>query len=563
MTMTELIIVNGDVRPMTPGGERFEALATDGGRVVALGATHEIEALAGRNTVVLDAGGRTVLPGFIDAHTHLGLVAQSFAIGVDCRSPTVRSVTEIAERAAARARTVPRDTWLLLQGTTFQDELVEEGRFPTPDELTAASADHPIVYRSSLHHTIANRRALELAGIDENTPEPPSGRIERDETGRPTGVMAEMFDRFPIPEPTGADIAGSVLDVGHNLYLANGVTSIQEIWDSRDVLAMIAEKVRSRELPLRVKAYGWVPLAGTLEEVSARGLGGVDEEADWLEYGGVKLFFDGGTSAHTAAFYDDYLDAPGTRGALTGAPEELMRQLGRAHAHGAQVMVHAAGDRAYDVMLDAVEQAHRAHPRDDARHRIEHGANVAWSTERTQRSLRLGVLPAPNVGFIRTYGEFWEKALGAERARPCVPLATLLAAGHPVPGTSDTSGGDPSLLDPLRNMDTALQRITVGGRPVDPEERIDVEQALEMYTRHAAWAGRTESSRGTLETGKLADVVVLSERLRDDARDAFADVRVHHTIVGGRIVHTAAHDAAHDAIRRRSASSNDDLQELS
>lgn len=547
---TSLVILNADVRTMVGGDGPQQALAMSDGRVRAVGSNADIEGLAGRATTVLDAGGRTVLPGFIDAHTHLGLVAQSFAIGVDCRSPTVTTLAELLERAAARARTAAAGTWLLLQGTTFQDELVAERRFPTPEELNGISAEHPIVYRSSLHHTIANRRALELAGIDEHTPDPPSGRIERDANGRPTGVMAEMFDRFPIASPTTQELDASLTRVARDHYLANGVTAIQEIWDSPTVARSMADKVRSGEMPLRIRNYGWVPLAGSLEAIAGGDLGGVAAQPDWFEFGGVKLFADGGTSSHTAAFYEDYADSPGTRGELTYPAEELAALVRVAHEHDVQVLIHAAGDRAYDTALDAFEHAQAASPRPKLRHRIEHGANTAWSDERTQRCLRLGVLPVPNVGFIRTYGDFWEQALGAGRARPSIPLRTLIEAGLPVPGSSDTSGGDPSLLDPLRNMATALARRTLSGRQIDLGERLDVDQALVMYTRNAAYAGRWESVLGTLESGQLGDAVVLSRRIEDDASEPFDGLCVHHTIVAGRRVYTAPEDAAHDAIRR-------------
>jgi predicted amidohydrolase YtcJ len=538
----EIIIVGADVRTMSPRAERdgaIEALATRAGRIVALGTAAELEQLRGPKTVTIDARGATVLPGLIDAHGHFGHMARSMATAVDCRTPPVRSVADILDRAAERARSVAPGTWILLQGTTFQDELTADGRFPTPRELTDVSADRPIVYRSSIHNLVVNRCALELAGINRDTPEPAGARIERDSGGEPTGVLAEMFDHFPIPKPTDGELADSIVEVAWRQYLAHGVTSIQEIWDSAQVMRLLAGSVAEREVPLRVRGFGWVPLAGSVPEVASGTIADVSLERDWFEGGGVKLFLDGGTSSHTAAFYEEYVDAPGQRGALTYELGELTDYIREAHAAGAQVALHAAGDLAQDIALAAFELA-GVRPRDDLRPRIEHGANTAWSARRTAWCKRLGVLPVPNLGFIYNYGEFWPRALGAKRSRDCVPLRSLLADGFEIPSSSDTTGGDPRLLDPFHNMWCAITRKTFTGRTIDPEQRITREQALTMYTRYAAHAGYWESSRGTLQEGKLADIVVLEQPIDEVGDEDFAQLKVAHTIVDGKLVYSAS-----------------------
>ncbi len=485
----DIVIMDGDVRTMSPGcSSDATSLAARGGRILAVGTSTQVESLRGPSTTVVDAQGATVLPGLIDAHGHFGHVARSMASAVDCRTPPVTSIADILARARERTSQVAPGTWILLQGTTFQDELLADDRFPTPQELTDVSEEHPIVYRSSIHNVVANRCALRLAGIDRRTPEPPGTRIERDAAGEPTGVLAEMFDRFPIPEPTDVELASSVANVAWGHYLANGVTSIQEIWDSAQVMRLLASASAAGEIPLRVRGFGWVPLAGSLPEVASGAIADVPLRADWFEGGGVKLFVDGGSSSHTAAFYEEYLDAPGKRGALTYELGELTDHIRQAFEAGAQVALHAAGDLAQDISLAAFELA-GARAGDGRRSRIEHGANTAWSAQRTAWCKRAGVLPVPNLGFIYNYGEFWPRSLGEQRSRDCVPLRTLLAEGFEVPGTSDTTGGDPRLLNPFHNMWCAMTRTTFAGRTIDPGERIDREQALAMYTRHAAHAG--------------------------------------------------------------------------
>lgn len=552
----DLLVVGGDVRTMDPRRPRAQALAACDGRIVAVGSTAELRGLRGSDTETIDARGATVLPGLIDAHGHFGHVARSMAAAVDCRTPPVGSIADILDRAAERARGAAPGTWILLQGTTFQDELIADGRFPTPAELTAVSMEHPIVYRSSLHHVVANRRALADAGIDAATAEPPGAHIERDPaTGEPTGVLAEMFDRLPIPPATEAQLADSIHRVAWEHYLAHGVTSIQEIWDSVEPMRLLARAVREREIPLRVRGLGWVPLAGTVAEVAAGAIGDVPLERDWLEGGAVKLFADGGTSSHTAAFYEEYLDAPGRRGALNYELGELAELIVEAQQAGAQVAVHAAGDLAQDLTLAAFELAASApgapasassgaNPYAHLRPRIEHGANTAWSARRTEWCKRLGVLPVPNLGFIHNYGEFWARSLGERRSRDCVPLRTLLDAGFQVPGTSDTTGGDPRLLNPFHNIWCAVTRETFAGRTIDPGQRISREEGLSMYTRFAAHAGHWETSRGMLAPGMLADVIVLTQPL-DDVRDGdLGAVTVAQTIVDGRLVYERERHAA-------------------
>ena len=514
---------------MDDSGTRATAVAIAGGRITAVGGDHDLESLVGTGTRVIEAAGRTVLPGLIDAHTHLGFVARNAAGTVDCRTPPVRRVGDILDRAAERARSTAPGTWIVLQGSNFQSELVEDRRFPTPGELTAVSAEHPILYLSSVHALIVNQKALELAGIDGSTEDPPGSHIERDADGNPTGRLADMLDRFPIPSPSEAELAGAVRAVVRDHYLANGVTSVHEIWDSALVMRLLAEAIASREAPLRVSGYGWVPLAGSVTEVASGRIGDVRLEEDWFEFGGVKLFADGGSSSHTAAFYEDYADSPGQCGSLVYEPDELAELVRQAHDAGSQLMIHAVGDRATDVVIDAYERT----PRAGLRPRIEHGANVAWNAERAARCKAAGVLPVPNPGFVWNYAVFWPKALGAERARGCIPLRTLLDDGFEVPGNSDTTGGAPQLLNPFHTMWAALNRRTFRGEQIDAEERITRHEALTMYTRYAARAGRQEASRGTLEVGKLGDVIVLDRPLDQVSDEEFNSITVAHTLVGG------------------------------
>jgi predicted amidohydrolase YtcJ len=265
---------------------------------------------------------------------------------------------------------------------------------------------------------------------------------------------------------------------------------------------------------------------------------GVETEPDWLELRGVKLFADGGTSSYTAAFHQDYPSRPGHAGKLSYDDAEMEDLIGTAHRAGVQILVHACGDRAQDQVLRAFEKVAAGSP-PERPHRMEHLGNTLWDGDRAAWCRRAGVLPAPNCEFIWNYGEFWPGALGADRARKCVPLRSMLDAGFEVPGTADTTGGALVTLSPLHNMWRAVTRKTFRDRVIDPEERISIGEALTMYTRSAAIAGGCGASRGTLEKGKLGDLVMLSTDVDRITPDELEDVRVAHTVVGGQVVFSA------------------------
>ena len=534
-----LAVLNGDVRTMDAANSRFEAVYTVDGRIRQLGTNEEIRELIGPDTVVIDAGGKTVLPAFADAHTHWSLLAKNNAQYVDARTPPVESVADIVERGRSAAAGKPAGEWVQLQGNTFQAEQLKEQRLPRIEELDAISRDHPVLYRASLHTIAVNSAALALAGIDENTVPPAGGHIGKDpDTGRLNGYLAEMYGALPLPEPTLDQLEASVVETGKKLFLGNGIASIQEFWETPDIVRAQSRSVLSREVPLRVQVYGWVPLAGDMDHVLKQAIDGVEEEADWFEFSGIKFFADGGTSARTAAVHEDYEGYPSQRGELLYSSDALYEAILRSHDAGAQILIHAAGDRAQDECLDAFERlVAKRGPIGDRQYRLEHCGNVLWTQERAARCLKLGVQPVPNIGFLHVYAEFWTKAFGETRSRPSVPLHTMLGQGFEIPGTSDTTGGDLTLINPFHNIWQAITRKTYKGRVLDAEEAITLDQGLRMYTRYSAIAARKLDRRGSLEVGKFADIVIASINMHDAPVDAIRDARALYTIVDGLIAH--------------------------
>ena len=536
--MPDLLLINGRLAgaPVTPG-VTHDAIAVRDSRIAAIGDSATMLAAAPEDVTVLDADGRLVVPGFVDAHTHWGLCAQAESRAADCRiADSVEDILRVAREAVAET---PTGEWVFLQGASFQDGRVREGRFPTGAELDAISTDHPIIYKSQLHHVVVNSHALRLAGITRETPDPPGSHIDRNpDTGEPTGELHDMWAMLPLPADDSRMTEAAMKRVGWDHFLSQGVTTLLEIVDSPQIMEMQRRLIADGEVPMRMRAVPWLPKAATIDEALewAQSSDGPWIE-DWFEFDGIKLFSDGGTSVCTAAFHDDYVGQPGNRGSLVYSDEQLRELLTAIHRQGLQALVHAAGDRAQDQVVAAFGDIGDRDEVRGARHRIEHMGNVGWSEDRARACEAVGVLPMPNLGFTYHFGEYWPRVLGSKVESQEIPLRSMLQRGFPLAGTSDTSGPDLVILHPLHNLATATLRQTYTGRVVNPSERIPASSALDMYTRGSAYSCRIEASRGTLEVGKLGDIAVIDGWKGDtEDEDTLRDLSVAHTIVGGDVV---------------------------
>jgi predicted amidohydrolase YtcJ len=524
----DLVLTGGIVWTGVDGAASAQAVAMKDGVIVAVGSNAELRQHIGSDTRTVDLAGRFVMPGFADDHTHF--MSGGFQLAsVDLR--TAATPEEFANRIAAFAATQPAGQWIL--GGDWDHELWPGAPLPDRAWFDAVTPDHPVaVNRLDGHMLVANTVALRLAGITRDTPDPPGGSIVRDpRTGEPTGVLrdeAMALVYAVVPDPTDAE-RDEAFRRAQQHALSAGVTMIHDMGDW-SALATYRRAHASGELLLRI--YSFVPLATwerLRDHVAAEGRGD-----DRLRWGGLKGMVDGSLGSTTAWFHAPYSDDPSTSGLVVTDTADLHSWIVGADAAGLHVAVHAIGDRANDWLLDAFADAVQRNGGRDRRFRIEHAQHLTPAA--IDRMAALGVLPSMQPYHAIDDGRWAGKRIGDERIRTTYAFRSLLDAGAGLMFGSDWTVAP---LEPLLGIDAAVTRRTIDGAHPDgwvPEQRITVEEALRAYTLANARGAFMEERLGTLEPGRLADIVVLSTDPRTQTA-TLGDIQVEYTIVGGRIVH--------------------------
>lgn len=528
------LLLSGGVVHRSPG----EATGADGllvrdGVVAAVGPSAGLREQAPAGTRVVHLGGRTVLPAFIDSHTHFhrGAILRRLFLDFDALRPA--SVAAVCALVAERARETPPGAWI--QGDSLSAVRLAEGRLPDRRELDAAAPDHPVVLRGIGKHVVAaNSAALAAAGIDRAVVDPPGGRVERDPDGEPTGILHETaklrldqsHPQTVVPQPSPED-RRAALRAGIRELHAAGIGSIHEMVrlpeEAGDLAALHAEG----GLGIRVRLYYRVhesPLS--LDWLVAlgirRGLGD-----DWFRILGVKVSIDGFCIFRNAAVHEPYAGQPDNLGLLRVEPDRLADLVARANAQGLNVAVHAVGARAVDLALDAFEAAG---PPVAGPHRLEHGY-VDMDRPRLDRMARLGLAWSTQPAFCSGYAAEWQDAFGSARTARLMPLRDGLEAGLPMLFNSDF----PCVgFDPLVAIRQAVPRL-LDGRSAGGEVRAARVAAWRACTTTPAEVVR-DAGLGRLAPGALADLVVLDGDPFDPGTD-LAEVAVRATMVGGTLVH--------------------------
>lgn len=540
----DTVFVNGRFTTLVPDHPHAKRIGVCGGRIVGVDA----ELGDARPDRLIDLGGAPVVPGFNDAHQHLSMRGQRLR-QLDLRPGVVSTVEELYAAVAARAAETPAGEWVL--GSGYDQNKI--GAHPSLAGLDAAAGDHPVwLEHCSAHMGVANSAAFARMGFADpaDVSDVDGGEIGRDEHGRPNGLLAEraqeLVHALLRPRAFPEFIAG--IRQASELGASEGLTSFTEpgigggglAGNGAADLAAFAEASRSGALCQRASL---MPVSAVLHEGGAFDPSGAPWFGldlglrsgfgdEWVRIGPTKLFADGSLIGRTAAMCEHYHGEPDNTGFFQESRAALREFIRSAHEFGWQIATHAIGDAAVTEVLDAYQEARAAHPRRDARHRIEHCGIT--SPAQVARLAELGVLPVPQGRFVGELGDGMLDALGPERAAGAYRLRSFIDAGLMLAGSSDAPVVHGS---PLLGMHDMVNRRTDSGAEFGTAEALSPEQALRAYTIGSAYAVHEEHRKGTLEAGMLADFVVLSDDPLSVAPERIRELGVGATVIGGEPVY--------------------------
>jgi predicted amidohydrolase YtcJ len=534
----DLVVLNAKVYTVDKIRPRAEALAVTADRIRAVGSAAEIRGWIGPRTRVVDAQGRTVLPGFVDAHVHF--VEGGFGLS-SVQLKDAATPEEFTGRIRAFAANLGKGEWVL--GGRWDHEMWPGAQLPTREWIDKVTPVNPVwVNRYDGHMGLANSVALKLAGITRETPDPPGGTIVRDAAGNPTGALKDaamdLIERV-IPAPSEAEltrIVRAALEEARRL----GVTSVDDISHAAEM--RVYQKLMARgELTARI--YCITPIEEAQSPATAGIMAGFGN--DWIRTGALKGFADGSLGSTTAFFFAPYNDAPQTSGlqnAMMLPEANMLRMALAADKAGLQLAIHAIGDKAIHIILGVYEDIENRNGPSDRpggrRWRIEHAQHMHPDDFRT--FARLGVIASMQPYHAIDDGRWAEKRIGHVRAKSTYAFRTFLDSGVRLAFGTDW---DVAPLNPLLGLYAAVTRQTLDGKnPAGwiPEQKITLEEAIEAYTMGSAYAEFSENSKGSITPGKLADFVILDSDLFVLAPEKIKDAKVVATIVGGKVVYEAA-----------------------
>ncbi len=537
--MIDLIFHNGQILTMNDDNRIVQAVAVTGNRIAAVGGNDEILALANEQTELVDLKGKTVIPGIVDSHNHI-IEAGHMMAGVLLFG--AQTIGEMQARVAAKAAAVPKDEWI--EGAGWIESQFAEYRLPTRWDLDHVAPDHPVILHRLFAMSVANSRALQLAGIDRSTPDPERGQIDRDpSTGEPTGVLrngAQNLVRKIMPRRQVAEAVAldeeAVKRATHE-YVKYGITTIIDPGVTPLGMRAYQNVRRQGELPVRVSM---MPAWHGLYITQGKDLDGLVPNTGFtsgfgderLNVGALKMAIDGGLGSKTAMLNKPYKDGHVSSIPLRldiGKLEDYFRE---GHHAGWSIGIHCCGDLAQDIALRTFDKVMGELDQPHVRHNIIHG--YLPTEESLEIMARRGIAVSVQPGFIYVEGDIYFDQVEEERLHHYKPLKTYLERGILVAANSDMTSAH---YNPFLGMYSVVARKTSQGRSLGTAECLDRMTMLRLFTINGAYLAFLEDKVGSLEVGKLADLAVLSDDILTVPDEQIKDLRVEMTVIDGEVVH--------------------------
>ena len=534
-----MILQNATIHTVDETDRSVEAVAIKNGRFCLVGDEEEVMKARGTKTVILDLKGKAAIPGIVDSHNHVhpaGVLLDGVMLF------GAKNIDELKSRLKKKTEETPPGEWIL--GGGWIESQFEEYRMPTRWDLDEVSGDHPVMLHRLFARCVVNTKALELAGIDQNTPDPERGVIDRDpKSGEPTGILrngAWSLIEKVMPQASMEEEIGRIeryLKLAMDEYLRYGITSIVD--PGIDVATMRAYRNMHKEktLPVRInmmpECYGMQGY-DTKEVDDILQSTGIDSGFgdEWLRLGALKLAIDGGVGSQTAMMYEPWIDGTLSKGNPLFEEEVMTDLFLRSHRAGWSVGVHTCGDQAQDIAVDAFAKAQLSYPRTDVRHNIVHGYLPTEKALETMKEHNVAVSLQP--GFMYVEGDLYFDILRQEQIDHFKPLRTYLDHGIIVAANSDMTSAH---YNPFIGMYAAVARKTSQGRSLGDREKISRKEMLRMFTINGAWLGFSEDTAGSVEVGKAADLAVLSDDIYTCPEEKIKELEVEMTMVDGKIVY--------------------------
>lgn len=534
MKVADLICINGNIRTLCDGEERKQALVVQEGNIVYVGNEREALAWKGDQTQVIDLRGKTMLPGFIESHSHPTVYGMNL-LEVDCRPIETPSIESMLDKLSDEVKRVPQEQWI--RGWGWDDSQLAEKRFPTRWDLDRVAPEHPVVLKRTCNHmVVVNSKALERSGITKQTRNPIGGHIDRDEkTGELTGLLQEKAQGLVNAPEYDVNQLIQGMKLAEQQFHKWGITTIHDMSTQTKDLQAYQILLEQDELNVRIRPWIWAidqnGWKGQLNDVLHVGMrSGFGN--DMLNIQGMKFMLDGGIGGKTAALRQPYQNDT-NRGILYNTVEEIEPLFFKSLQSGLRISVHAIGDRAIDVAIRSFEKAHGNLDITNMRNRIEHC--IMPTNAHLEKMKKMQLIAASSIGFLYHLGDSYMKNVGAKRMKQIFPHRSFQEHGIIAPGNSDLPVTDGN---PWAGIYAAVTRKTLSGQTINPHEKISVSDALKAYTSDAAYSSFEEKKLGVLKPSAKADLIVVSDDPLQIDVDQLKDLEVEQTYVNGKRVYS-------------------------